>query len=218
MHDGKQRLVCSRAVQSRNRYPQAEQTMFIHPNNNFKNDFESNFKKEINALKSIGVFKNYSKNEIVLREGDSSDFIFFVINGAFRGLREIDAKEVTIGFSFEGDIDCCPLSYIQDIPSLDTIESLCESTILKVYKKDIQTKLPKSLKLEEFTSYMLSTYIETLVGRFMEFKAFTAEECYIRLLNRHPRHLDLVPHMYIASYLGITKERLSRIRKKLQLT
>ncbi|MEL6810161.1 MAG: Crp/Fnr family transcriptional regulator [Bacteroidota bacterium] len=192
--------------------------MFIHPNNNFKGNFESDFKKEINALKSIGILKSFDKNDIVLREGSRSDFIFFVVNGAFRGFREIDGKEVTIGFSFEGDIDCCPLSYIQDLPSLDTIESLCESTILKVYKKDIQTKLPKDLNLEVFTNYMLSTYIETLVKRFMEFKAFTAEECYTRLLDRHPKHLHLVPHMYIAAYLGITKERLSRIRKKLQLT
>ncbi|MFP2994820.1 Crp/Fnr family transcriptional regulator [Spongiivirga sp. MCCC 1A20706] len=169
-------------------------------------------------LKALEFSKNYDKNEIILREGESGDFIFFVIKGAFRGLREIDAKEVTIGFSFEGDIDCCPLSYIQGIPSLDTIEALCESTVLKVYKKDIQTRLPKNLKLDAFTNYMLSSYIETLIGRFLEFKAFTAEECYVRLLHRHPEHLDLVPHMYIASYLGITKERLSRIRKKLQLT
>ncbi|MEM8506264.1 MAG: Crp/Fnr family transcriptional regulator [Bacteroidota bacterium] len=192
--------------------------MFIHPNNNFKDNVESNFKEEINALKSIGIPKKYGKNEIVLLEGEPCNFIFFVIKGAFRGLREIDGREVTIGFSFEGDIDCCPFSYIQDVPSLDTIESLCESTILKVYKRDIATKLPKSLKLEAFTNYMLSTYVETLIGRFLEFKAFTAEECYRRLLNRHPQYLDLVPQMYIAAYLGITKERLSRIRKNLQLT
>ena len=125
---------------------------------------------------------------------------------------------MTIGFSFEGDIDCCPISYIQDLPSLDTIESLCPSTILKVYKRDIKTKLPKDLRIEQFTSYMLSAYVETLIGRFLEFKAFNAEECYTRLLKRHSEHLDLVPHMYIAAYLGITKERLSRIRKKIGLT
>ncbi|MEL6918150.1 MAG: hypothetical protein AAFO99_10525 [Bacteroidota bacterium] len=104
------------------------------------------------------------------------------------------------------------------MPSKDTIEALCPSTVIKVHKMDIESRLSKNLRIEQFTNFMLSSYVETLIGRFMELKAFTAEECYINLLKRHPKHLALVPHMYIAAYLGVTKERLSRIRKKLGLT
>ncbi len=192
--------------------------MYLNPNNNFNEGIESHFDAEIQALRKLGVQKKYKKGEYVVIDGEENDFILFVEQGAFRAFREKNDKEVTLGFSFPGDIDCCPIAFVQDLPSKDVIQSLSNSVAIKVAKKDINEIFRNNEKMHNFLSFMLSSYIETLINRLLEFKTNTAEENYKLLIKRQPDYLDLVPDKYIASYLGVSKERLSRIRKKLQLT
>ena len=192
--------------------------MFINPNNKFSEKPTFPYPDIILKLKALGKPQTVEAGEIVLHEGGISDFLFFVESGAFRAYRWENDREVNIGFTFAEDIDSCPYSLIHDLPSRDTIQALCRSEILKVYKWDINVMLREEPRMKDFLIYMLSTYVETLVGRFVEFKAFTAEEIYDKLLERQPYEIAEVPLMHLASYLGISKERLSRIRRKYQLT
>ena len=142
----------------------------------------------------------------------------FVKEGCFRTFREINEREVVVGFTFKGDIECSPLAAIQNLPSKDNIQAITPATVIKVDRNDIFKKNVDQPNLNKFLNYILTSYIEVLTVRIIGLKTYTAEENYKALLTRQQNHLQMIPDKYIASYLGISKERLSRIRKKLKLT
>ncbi len=188
--------------------------MSINPNNQFAGDELSSFYKTVELLKSLGKKVYCDAGEDILTEGGICNFFFYVESGKFRAFRWINDREVNIGFSFKGDLDTCPYSFINNKPSRDTIQALCKSEVIKIYRNNLDDLIKSYPESEPFVAYMLSGYIETLVNRFIELKAFTAEEIYLKLVREQPVEITGIPLMYLASYLGISKERLSRIRKK----
>ena len=78
--------------------------------------------------------------------------------------------------------------------------------------------LPSGQSINVFLQLLLTQYIETLIGRINESKVLTAETRYLHLLKRSPEQVSQLPLSHLASFLGISKERLSRIRKKYHLT
>lgn len=187
--------------------------MTINPNNKI-NDNKNSSNEIINVLKRLGKTIYINKGNYILKEGEIADFVFFVEKGCFRTYRWINNEEVTIGFSFVGDIDTCPFAFINQEKSFDFIEALVDSKIIKVQRKDIDIlQIPE---LNNLIQQLLSHYIEVLIQRNIELKIKSAEKIYLDLLKRQPEEVSQIPLMYIASYLGISKERLSRIRKKIK--
>ena len=182
----------------------------LHLNPNNQLDADLNIKKMIEQL---GTKKSYKKNEYILAEGQKCDFFFFVVAGIFRAYRYVGDKEVTLGFSFSSDIDTCPYSYVNDLPSLDIIHAINNTSVIKVNKADYLDYTSKH-KLPDLTNQLLGSYIEVLTQRLISFRLHTAEKNYMDLLARNPKELNKIPLSYLASYLGVSLERVSRIRKK----
>lgn len=187
--------------------------MTINPDNQFYLFSNRDYNDIVTILKAKGKRKKLSKGEIIIQEGAPCDFFFYIEYGCFRAFRYLDEKEVNIGFSFKGDLDTCPYAFINDLPSFDIIEALTESSVIVIYKTDLSELENRNPLVKNFVNYMLSSYIETLINRALEFKALTAEEIYLKMLKRQPLELSNIPLKHLASYLGITPERLSRIRK-----
>ncbi len=186
--------------------------MTINPNNKLT-ESENNFSELIQNLKELGRTASIEKGKAIITEGQKVDFVFLVEKGCFRAFRWVDNEEVTIGFSFHGDMDTCPYAFINQTPSTDTIEALTDSKVIKIYRGDIDELQRKNPELGKFTQSLLSHYIEILIQRNIDLRIKSAEELYKELHKRQPHEVAQIPLMYIASYLGITKERLSRIRK-----
>lgn len=170
----------------------------------------------INALRQAGCLMTVKKGETVLNEGEPCRFVFFVEDGCFRAFRNIDGRETTIGFSFSGDIDTSPYSFINDVAGNDTIVALKDSRIIKVNRSEfdkIAALYPSTVLL---TTKLLSHNIEILIRRITDLKCENAHNRYLRLYERQPAEVSEIPLKYIASYLGITAERLSRIRNQLK--
>ncbi len=186
--------------------------MFINPNNKIHDQSNRNTDL-IEVLHNLGKPRIVKKGETVLLEGDNVDFVFIVEKGCFRTYRWIEDEEVTIGFSFEGDIDTCPYAFINKTKSSDTIEALIDSKVLKIYLNQIEQLKKENSQMNEFIQDLLSQYIEILINRNIDLRTKNADILYSDLLKRQPQEVAKIPLMYIASYLGISKERLSRIRK-----
>lgn len=186
--------------------------MTINPDNQLNNKAE--FAALLQFIYTNGRRLTLRKRQCILQEGNPCDFFFFVESGAFRAYRWVQESEVTLGFSFQGDVDTCPYSYINGLPSLDTIEALTESKVIQVFRKDIQAFFKTQPLLTDFTQKLLSNYIEILIQRLIEVKTRSAGENYKALFERQPAEVAKIPLQHIASYLGISKERLSRIRRK----
>lgn len=186
--------------------------MTINPNNNINNNL-NDYEELIQTLKSFGLTLKIPKGKCILTEGDVVNHIFIIEKGCFRTFRLINDDEVTIGFSFKGDIDTCPYAYINQLISTDCIESLTDSQIVKIHRSELQNLERQKPELNKFTQMLLSQYIEILIQRNIDLRVKSAEQLYQELHKRQPKEVAQIPLMYIASYLGISKERLSRIRK-----
>lgn len=191
---------------------------FINPNLQLnKSIINSGFSVDVTFLKSMGKSYFFEAGEAILKEGEICDAFYFVEKGILRTYRWHQDKEITICFAFPGDIDTCPYSLMHNKKSPEIIEALTFSHVIVVKKKVIEENIPGKLVLYQFFSEFFSAHIEIIFNRTVEFKAQTAEQNYLNLLKQQPDQINKIPLMYIASYLGISKERLSRIRKK-QLT
>lgn len=186
--------------------------MYINPNNALIQD--PLVSSALQLILSAGKWESVSKGDLILTEGQTCDFLFFVESGAFRAFRWFDDEEVTIGFTFSGDVDTCPYAFLNDLPSLDIIEALSDGVIIRIKKSDIDYLINQKPEFKNFYTLLLSHYVEVLINRSIEHRTLTAEEIYHSLLLRQPDEVSKIPLQYIASYLGISKERLSRIRKK----
>ncbi len=156
--------------------------------------------------------KNLEKNEILLKEGKICDHIYFIEKGLLRSYYHVNNEDVTSWFMKENDIIISVKSFYTRTPSYETIEPL-EKPI--VYSMDF-TDLEKIYKLyPEFNlnGRLLTTYYYMLSEERLYFiRKQKAEDRYKFLLTKHPEIIQRAPLKYIASYLGIATETLSRIR------
>ncbi|NDI99199.1 Crp/Fnr family transcriptional regulator [Flavobacterium sp. LaA7.5] len=188
--------------------------MYINPKNNLDILSDTSVIKLVELLKDKGMEITVKPGEAIIREGQMCDFFFFVLSGSFRAYRYVNDKEVIIGFSFKGDIDTAPHAFITHSHSTETIEAITESNIIKVHRSTLDALTETHAGIKNFVLNMLAHYIEVLVRRHIEFKTYTAEQVYRALYNRQPEEVQKIPLKFIASYLGISQERLSRIRSK----
>ncbi|PNQ72285.1 hypothetical protein C1T31_12075 [Hanstruepera neustonica] len=176
------------------------------------------YQKFLDALRAIGTPVFYKKDEVVFTEGGKADFILLVEDGILRTWRLVNDKEVVLGFTFPGDLEASPISFITAVPSKETIDAICHTTCLKISREAFYKQIENQKFSEHIMQSILLEYIDVLIQRHMESKAHTAEENYINLLLKQPKLVNKIPLKDIASFLGISKERLSRIRKKHELT
>lgn len=191
--------------------------MTINPQNDLNNPAAPDYQREVlEMLRRFGHRKKVRKGESILLQGDVCDDLFYIERGCFRAFRFLDETEITVGFSFSGDIDTCPYSFINRVPSRDTIEALSDGVITRISRMDIERLTIKYPEMCSFTQSVLAHYIEVLIQRLIELKTIRANVLYEKLVHRQPQEVAKIPLMYIASYLGISKERLSRIRKEIR--
>lgn len=164
------------------------------------------------------VFKErkIKKRQFILQEGDVSKFNTFVLEGCFKMyMVDINGKEHNLQFAIEnwwiGDIG----SFHSEKPSKLYIEALENSIILQIKKED-QLKLfvdyPKFNRI--FRVFTENALVSTQ-QRVLQNISSTAEERYLDFLERYPYFFNRISNVQIASYLGVTPEFLSTIRKRL---
>ncbi|MGV3599205.1 MAG: Crp/Fnr family transcriptional regulator [Bacteroidota bacterium] len=168
----------------------------------------------INSLLDVSKILNAQNGEKIVKEGQYADKAYFIIKGCARAFYLKDGKDITDWFAFDNDFICSINSFYLDIPSPHYIEVLEPTVLLEISKKHIDilsTKYPEFDKLEKLV--VIKTMLR-LQQRIVSVQFETAAQKYINLLNIRPDITQRVSLTYIASYLGITLETLSRIRKE----
>ena len=167
-----------------------------------------------NALQNCFQKISVSKNEFLLNEGQVCRHLYFLETGALRGFYTLDGKEITHWFGFEKDFVTSFHSFITHEPAVENIQ-LLEGSILWAISKETLTNLFNQYhEIERLMRIAYEKYYIRLEERFVNAQFKTASERYENLLRQSPHILERVPLGYIASYLGISQETLSRIRSK----
>jgi CRP-like cAMP-binding protein len=174
------------------------------------NEEEMSFVQEVFKERSI------KRRQFILQEGDVCLYNSFVVEGCFKMFMvDNNGKEHNLQFAVEnwwiGDIG----SFHSEEPSKLYIEALENSTILQIKKED-QLKL--FVDYPKFNRIFRVFTENALVGtqrRVLQNISSTAEERYLDFLKRYPYFFNRISNVQIASYLGVTPEFLSTIRRKI---
>ena len=161
------------------------------------------------------VIKHYKKGDYFLRENDFCDHVGFVDKGFFNFFYLIKGVQHIRGFftsnSFISNYPCFLLRnkskfYIQALEDC-SVTLIQRDALLLLYKK-----LPK---VQEFSKNIVENLYIEVSDKYESFFLKTAEERYLELLTSEPKMIEIIPQYMIASYLGISPEGLSRIKKRI---
>lgn len=156
-----------------------------------------------------------NKNEHLVSEGKICRHLYFLQQGALRGYYTLDGKEITHWFAFEHDFVTSFHSFITQQPAVENIQLLEGSVLWSISKETLMKLFDRYHEIERLVRIATEKYYIRLEERFVNAHFKTAAERYEHLLQQSPHIIERVPLGFIASYLGISQETLSRIRSRI---
>jgi CRP-like cAMP-binding protein len=166
--------------------------------------------------KTLFVARRLRKRQYFLQEGDVCKYQAFVEKGILRSYT-IDEKgaEHILQFASEGWWMADLSSYLASEPSVFNIDALEDANLLLITKSSWEMAMQQVPVLERYFRIIIQNNLVATQKRLLESFSETAEEKYTRFMNIYPECLQRVPQHMIASYLGIKRETLSRLRKQM---
>jgi len=163
--------------------------------------------------------KTFKKGDTVLRDGEIENYLSFIVKGSIRLLVYNDKMdEISIGFSSEKTFCSSYSSFIMQRPSKVCIQALEDLEVLRVSYMNLQDLYACSHTGERLGRINAEMYLCHKEEREIMLLTMSASERYMQLLENNPKLLNLVKLEHIATYLGITPQSLSRIRRSISLS
>ncbi|MFB1041078.1 MAG: Crp/Fnr family transcriptional regulator [Polaribacter sp.] len=157
------------------------------------------------------------KKTVFLKINQIENHISFIESGVVRLFipKENPEKEITFGFSFKDQFVSAYDSFLTQKPSLYQLQTLTETSILSITYKDLQA-VYKTTKIGDLIGRLTAERLFLIKSkREQNLLNLSAEERYLKLFKERPELLKVIPLKYISSYIGVTAQALSRIRKRL---
>jgi len=172
--------------------------------------------EEIRELESRLNQRNIKRRQFILQEGDVCKLYTFVVSGCFK-MYKVDKKgnEHNLQFAIEDGWIADIGSFHSEKPSELYIEAIEQSTVLQIAKKDLLFLYGTYPKFDRNFRVMVENAFIQLQKRTLQNISSSAEERYLDFLDSHPNLFNRISNVQIASYLGVTPEFLSKIRKKI---
>ena len=171
-------------------------------------------KKDLLLVEKLAAFlfsKKIQKKELLLREGQVNDRMFYVQKGLLRVYYIHDGKEVNTWFVKEGEFVYACHSFHYEIPSEEYIEAMEDSVIMSIKKETWLMLLRNNHKLALFTVYEMMSNIAEFAAQSNMLRMMTGEEKYAYLKTQKKDIIDRISQKHLASYLGVDTTYLSKI-------
>ncbi len=164
------------------------------------------------ALSQYMFLESYPKKYTLQQARRPAQHLFLVACGLVRSFYPEDNREVTLLLGMEGCVVCALDSHLSGRPAYYQIETLEDSEIIAIAYQDLERLYQKHHEIERLGRMMISMYYLQQDEELRSLRFKSARERYISLMEKQPEILQRVPLQYVASYLGMTAETLSRIR------
>lgn len=188
----------------------------MHPFRTFINSYVSLSDEEWRNVSACLERSVYPKGALLLEEGQICRKLYFLESGILRFyVNKSNGEEVTKFFTQSPYCFTSQRSFSQELPAQENIQALAQSTVWEMLQQDA-IKLLSQPSWNEFVRKLVQEVQFYTDNILQELQSQTAEERYITMLEAGNPLLQQVPLKYIASYLGIAPQSLSRIRKKYQ--
>ena len=161
----------------------------------------------------FAIIKEYPKGKILIEHGKKNEFVFFLISGSAKSYNYKDSKQICLWFAFESDC-IATIRSLDDLISQETVELLEDSELIQIKLGDLMTLSNQFTSISSLILQLLKEHILFLEYKLNGLQFMTSEERYDKLIRDFPEVLQRVSLTDIASYLGLSRETLSRIRRK----
>jgi CRP-like cAMP-binding protein len=173
------------------------------------------------VLKDLaGTFQLHSakRKTILTAEGEVEKYLYLVLEGVQRAYAiGNDGREATLVFTYAPSFSGVADSFLLQRPSRYWFETLTPSVFFRTSFADFDAILQKHPLLERKLRIAPSETLEGVLVRQIELQSFTAEQRFRTLMARSPHLLQLVPHKYIANYLGMDATNFSKLLGQIRI-
>lgn len=168
---------------------------------------------DLERIHAVSIFKKLRKRQYLLQEGEVNHHACFIVKGCLRNYRlGEDGVEHILKFAVENwwisDLE----SYNNGMPSKNNIDAIEDSELLLIEKQDFNRLVEDIPSFRRFHDKLTSKSVDTFQNRIISNISDTAEERYFNFIKSYPNIFNRVPLHMIASYLGVSRETLSRVR------
>jgi CRP-like cAMP-binding protein len=170
--------------------------------------------KELDTLLSMFELVTFKKNHIIVDEGEIQKYFYFVYKGVIRIYFYKNNKLVIERFEKEGGFFGSNFSHITKKPGIHIYESLEDVVLLRIKYSDLNDLCKRSHQIERLYRINLELLYSNYINSFYTFASLNSEEKYHQFLTMYGDIMNRIPLKFIANYLGMTSETLSRIRAK----
>lgn len=171
---------------------------------------------EVDKLKLYFESVEFPKNTIIEAEGDIPQYLYYIVSGYLR-LFHFDE----LGNEITTHINCPPgfftsyFNFINQTKSGENVECITACELLRITKENLDKLTNECPAMKDFSILVFQESITYNENRSKELSTLNAEQRYLKLIENYPGIIQNVPIQYIASFLGMKPESLSRIRRKL---
>jgi len=158
----------------------------------------------------------FPKNRIIEEEGKVPEYLYYIVSGYLRLFHYSEnGDEVTTHINCPPGFFTSYFNFINTAKSNENVECITECELLRITKTDLDSLTSKSEAMKDFSIEIFQKSIVYNENRSTELATLSGEKRYRKLIENYPGILHNVPITYIASFLGMKPESLSRIRRKL---
>ena len=163
------------------------------------------------------VRRAFPKKTAILQIGEIENHLSFIEKGIVRHFipGEDEDKDLTFAFAFQHAFVCAYDSFLTRSPSVYQLETLADSVLWRISFADLQYVYAVTEKGNAIGRFASEDLFLKKSKRELSLLSDTAEQRYLKLLTEQAHLLQQIPLKYLASYIGITPQALSRIRKRI---
>lgn len=157
-----------------------------------------------------------AKDTFLIKEGETEKYSYFVFDGILRcWLLNHKGEEQTFWFCKEGTFSMSNVSFTLQTKSAFNVQTIVDSIIYRIDKKQVNELYNAVPKVKPVFEDLNAILLNRLMQRNIDLIKYSPEQYYLRMMEEYGVTLNYIPLKEIASYLGITPQALSRIRKRI---
>src|SRR5690606_27918891 len=157
---------------------------------------------------------SFSAGDMIIDAHRVCDRSYYILEGLTRTYYMKDGKEVIEYFSSNSEWANSPRSWRTGKPDIYYVDAIEDTTAISIEARDMGYLFDTFSELDRYGRLSMATLLDHLIERIMSFRFTTAREKYDHFKQTYPNIYHRIPLGMVASYLGITQETLSRIRRR----
>lgn len=161
------------------------------------------------------IWKNFERGEVILGAGQVENYVYYLDKGLVRMYYNQEGKERITSFFLEDEMFSGYESFLSKEPITYSIEAVEPTVLIALQREDVQNLYNTHPEMDRFGRLIAEYLYIFITDMNRSLATMSAEDRYLRMIKNRSAVLQRVPQYMIASYLGVTPEALSRIRKRM---